>query len=62
MISLIILIGLMISIKSCICNINCDENSLYGIIYNTCYDFIHKNNKNCVLIVIFKYFIVIDDE
>ena len=33
-------------------NINCDDNSKYGIIYNTLYDFIDKNNKNCFLIVL----------
>ena len=35
------LIGLMISSNNCN-NINCDDNSNYSIIYNTCNDFIYK--------------------
>ena len=48
MISLIISIGFMICSNTFINNINCDDNSSYGIIFNTCYDAIYKNSKNCV--------------
>ena len=51
LISLIILIGLIIRSNNCNSNINCDNNFWYGIILNIWYDFIYKNNKNCVLIV-----------
>ena len=36
------LIGLTIRSYNCNSNINCNDNSLYGIIYNTWYDFIYK--------------------
>ena len=47
MMSLIILIGLTISSNNSNSNINCDDNSWYGIIYNTWYDFIYKFNVIC---------------
>ena len=46
----------MISSNNCNSNINCDDNSKYGIIYNTWYDFIYKfknlkfiNNRNIMM-------------
>ncbi len=32
----------MISRNNCNSNINCEDNSQYGIIYNTWYDFIYE--------------------
>ena len=35
----------MISSNNLNGNIKCEDNSFYGIIYNTWYDFTNKNNK-----------------
>ena len=44
----------MLISNNCNSNINCDKNSLYGIIYYTWFDFIYlrfSNNMNDIMIM-----------